>query len=163
MTTSRGDLVVEVPTCYGQLSIDGVSMHRLAWQIPDLSDLWKSPEIRGGDRLLPGVVGVKPYRRRKTVTRYSLPLLVNGHWDRFDVEVADPDGQLAVNMRYLLDVVALPTNVGDGTRPATVTWPDGEETTADVHVLGIPAGQLLPNAVLRTTLELSVPGGDLHI
>lgn len=149
-------------SCLGTLSIDGVEMQRAAWYV-ELSPLWRTPDVRGGDRILPGVTGVRPYRRRRTVSRYSLPMIVTGQYDRFGLVTPDPEAGLAANLAYLNANVLLPTNVGDGTRSATWVPPGQPAVVVDVHVLGISDPGFSPGALMRTTLELSVPRGDLHL
>lgn len=151
-------------TSLGSISIDNVSMHGPAWNVPSLFDLCATPEVRGDDRLLPHALGVIPYRRRATVTRRSLPFLVNGYWDRFGNENDDPWAGLLDNVEYLNDFVLLPTNTGDGTRELIWTAANGTVVTVDVHVLPIPSPEgLAGSASFRTTLELSAPRGDLHL
>lgn len=149
-------------SCLGTLTIAGVAMQRPAWYV-ELAPLWRTPDVRGSDRILPGVSGVRPYRRRRTVSRYSLPMLITGQYDRFGAVTADPEEGLAANQAYLMTAVLLPTNVGDGTRSAVWTPPGRSAITVDVHVLGIADPGFSAGALIRTTLELSVPGGDLHL
>ncbi len=149
-------------SCLGTLSIAGVAMQCPAWYV-ELSPLWRTPEVRGADRILPGVSGVRPYRRRVTVSRYSLPMVITGQYDRFGAVTADAEDGLAANLAYLMGAVLLPTNTGDGTRSAVFVPPGRSAVTADVHVLGISDPGFTVGALLRTTLELSVPGGDLHL
>lgn len=154
--------LVQCDDRYGWIELDGVSMSTPAWCTHDLSALWGTPDLRGDDRLLPGVVGVIAYRRRATVTRLSLPFLVVGQYDRDGVEYPDPFIGLQTNLAYLMANVLLPTNTGDGTREMVWYLPDGGDVTVDVHVLGYRPGLTL-EGVARGTLELSVPGGDAHL
>jgi len=87
---------------------------------------------------------------------------VTGYCDQFGAVNANYDIGLQENVEYLMTYVALPTNVGDGTRTAEWTLPSGTVVTAQIHVLGL-RGQLLPGALYRPTLEISVPGADLHL
>lgn len=152
------------PDCIAAVTIDGEPLNNAfgAWLTPDLSVLTGDPEQRGSDRLIPGIQGVRAYKRRSTVTRYSLPLLVTGAV-RYDGTLAaswsDFDGLLVANLRRLKTNVTLPTNAGDGTRSVTVDWADGTSITVDAHC-GPLRGTIRPRAILRATLELSVPGGE---
>lgn len=150
----------------GRLTIDGVALTNAdgAWHTPDLSALWSTPEQRGANRLLPGIAGVKAYKKRNTQTEYALPFVAVGAVDRLGNFAAEGDqpAQLEENLTYLFENVALPTNTGDGTRSCTWTLPSGSSIVADVHVVGL-RGSVLPGAIYRGTLELSVPGGDLHL
>jgi hypothetical protein len=143
------------------LEIDGVSLHRSAWWITDLKPLWGSPEVRGADRSIPGVNGVKAYRRRPTVTLIVLELIVVGEYDRFDALTAiDPVDQLEENVAYLREFVTDPTNVGDGTRPAVHHLPSGETRSGPVHVVKFtPADSAISE--ITFALGLSIPGGAL--
>lgn len=154
---------LDYTSCDGTLAIDGHELSTPAWHTPDLSDLYGTPAVRGSDRVLPGVVGVRAYRRRATVTLRSLPFLVTGQVDRFGTPYADPDDGLQTNLAYLLANVLLPTNTGDGTRSLVWTLVDASTITADVHVLGLGSRRRLPGALLKTTIELSDPSGGLHL
>lgn len=162
MTTSRSAPITCQTGTYGSLSIDNVSLHTPAWCAVDLSDLWGTPDYRGSDVLIPHRVGQKPYMRRKDATQYSLPMIVTGYCDQFGAVNANFDIGLQANVEYLMTYVALPTNVGDGTRTAEWTLPSGTIVTAQIHVLGL-RGTLLPGALFRPTLEISVPGANLHL
>lgn len=136
-------------------------MQRAAWHV-SLTPLLATPDARGSDRLLPGVAGVIPYRRRSTVTRYSLPFIVIGTYDRLGNMNADPEAGLDANIAWLNANLLLPTGAGDGTRVAVFTPRGLAAITADVHVLGIPEPYEL-GPVMRTTLEISAPRANLHL
>lgn len=157
------DYRLQFETCYGTLDVDGIPLMSPAWTIETLAEMYGTPDVRGDDRLLPGVAGVIPFRRRYTVMRYSLPFIVVGNVDQDGVPFDDPQVGLVTNLRYLAANVWAPTNVGNGTR--TVTWhvPDGTTVEVAAHVLGFPSPDLKPYGVAIGTLELSVPGGDLHL
>lgn len=149
-------------TCYGSLAIAGVSMFTTAWCVTSLASLYDDPSLRGADRILPGVLGVRKYRRRATATLHSLPFLVTGVVTTAGLETTvSPYAQLTANLRYLKANVTLPTNTGDGTRPAVLTLPDGTTVTKDVHVLGLH-GDLHPGALWSGTLDISDPTGTFH-
>lgn len=149
---------VTCDTCTGELVIAGVSMHNEAWCVLDLTELWLPGDLRGSDRLLPGVVGVKPYRRRLTVTAHSLPMVLAGDVDRFGADQADPWEGLQANIDYLRANVVDPTNTGDGTRVATLTMPSGAVRSAAIHVLDLQLGVKVAGRA-RATLDISIPGG----
>lgn len=152
--------------CYGTLSVNAVAMQRAPWHVK-LTNLFRTPDQRGANRILPGVTGVRKYRKRSTETRYSLPFLITGQYDLANQRVVgDEDewaAQLVENMAYLNANVLLPTNTGDGTVLAVWTPPGHAAVNAYVHVLTLPEPEGLPRVFLRTTLELEVPGGDLHL
>ncbi len=156
-----------IDICQGTVLLDGLSMHRLAWELYDLSELHNGPAQRGDNRLLPGNPGTISYPPRKTQTRFSLPFLICGAWNLNDdyVDADDRWEQLASNMAYLMDNVWLPTGVSGGTR--TLEWdiPGAVGTvTSEVQVLPAqPPRGLGDAAVFVTTLELLAPDGDLHL
>ena len=91
--------------CEGTLTIGGISMNRLAWGVfgdesgtGGLVPLWVQTEQRGQDRVLPGAAGVIAYRRRETVTRHDLRILVVGDVDSAGAPVADHAEGLAANL-----------------------------------------------------------------
>lgn len=147
---------------YGTLVIDSVSLHTPAWCAVDLSELWWTPEVRGENSLRPHQKGRKANPVRGEETRYSLPMVITGYCDQNGAVFGDFAAGLETNVRYLQTYVALPTNVGDGTREAVWTLPSGMTVTADVQVLGL-RGALNPGAIYTPTLELRVPGADLHL
>jgi len=124
--------------------------------------------VRGEDRLLPLAAGVIPYLRRRTVTRHSLPMVIQGEVDENGVPYPDVWAGLEANIAQLRASVVDPTGVGDGTRPASLVMPSGATRTADVHVLGLVLGRTQAGTNTLTgnegvgmlaTLELSIPTG----
>jgi len=144
----------------GTLEIDNVPMSCPAWSTLDLTSLWLGPAQRGEDRILPGVSGVVPYRRRATVRTVTLEMVIVGEVDHTGAVNADPWDGLRHNIWYLRTNVTDPTNIGDGTRNAVVTMPDGVTTRqADVHVGELVLGEHDNYARYLATLELSIPAG----
>lgn len=163
---SPNDLTWLCDECYGSLAIDGFDLNGLGLCV-DLSELWASPERRGSNTVLPGVLGVAAEPYRVTETRYSLPLLVNGHWSH-PAGVALPGGgnlfaQLEANVAWLYANVVLANTSTDVTQTAVWTLPSAATVVAEVQVLRVPPPTMLPGALMRSTLELRVPGGDLHL
>lgn len=155
--------------CEGTLTIGGVSMNTPAWSVQGddtgqggLLALWIYTEQRGEDRLIPGVAGVIPYRRRETVTRHDLRLLVVGDVDQAGTPYADATEGLATNLAYLESNVIQPTNATDGTRAATLSVPGLSARSANIHVLGlVPQRHHLGSsaAIFVGTLQISIPAG----
>lgn len=143
------------------LAINAVPLATPAWVITDLTPLWEGAEVRGDDRLLPGVAGVKKYRRRATVTRKALPMLVFGQFDQDGNAYADPRAGLWTNIAYLRTNVVDPTNIGDGTREAVLHGPGGVTVSGDVHVISPLKLTILGTITMRAVLEISIPGGVL--
>lgn len=155
--------------CEGVLTIGGISMNRAAWAVVGddqgaggLLPLWFQTEQRGQDRLLPGTAGVIAYRRRETVTRHDLRILVVGDVDQAGAPVVDRAAGLAANLVYLESNVIQPTNLTDGTRAATLTIPGQTQRSANIHVLGLVTQSYrlsTTNSLFEGTLQISIPSG----
>lgn len=166
MALSPGGLVRNVNTEMGSITIGGLDMHRLAWEAYDLSPLYGEPDQRGRNRLLPGNPGTIAYAPRITETRFSLPFLINGHWDANDdyVDPANVWRQLEINKAFLNAGVLLPTGAGGGTRTLVWTKPTGATVTSQVQILPAqPPATAGESACQITTIELLAPDGDLHL
>lgn len=165
LTVSPGGLERLVETCMGSVAIDGVDMHRLAWEIFDLTSLFGEPEQRGENRMIPGVAGRIPYAPRADETRLSLPYVVTGHWTPGD-DWVDPTNiyqQLQANVAFLLGGVLEPTGSGDGTRDFAWTTPSGAVITAEVQILKSRPPIHLGVATQLRSLEILDVYGALHL
>jgi hypothetical protein len=150
--------------CAGTLTIGTVLLNCPAWDIPDLSPLWIEAAQRGRDRIIPGVAGVLAYRRRLDVTTHALRILISGDVEPDGTPYADAVIGLELNVELLRSSVVDPTNVGDGTRAATLTMPSGATRTADVHVTGLRVSSTRADphhrhALLVGALQVSIPTG----
>lgn len=154
-TATSGNISLTSASGIARVSID---MHTPAWTIIDLLPLWLGAELRGDDRILPGVSGVIPYRRRNTVTQHSLPMIVIGSRDRLGAAYTDMWVGLESNINYLMNNVVSPTNTGDGTRSATLVMPSGAVRTANIHVLRLSLGTI-NSGIMKATLDISIPAG----
>jgi hypothetical protein len=161
ITSLSGFDYFEPSTAMGTLTISGVNMHTYGWNVLDVRDLWTVVAVRGQDRLVPGVSGLRAKRRRITATTHSLPMVISGLHTPAGIEVTDPDAriiQFQDNLDYLMTNVVAPVATTAGTRAASLTMPSGGTRTANIHVLSITPGTWTP-AVLRCTLDISIPGG----
>lgn len=150
--------------CYGTLAIAGVPLCVQAWCLPDLSALWIGPSRRGADVVIPHLAGSLPQVERRASTAFSLRFIVTGALAGAGVAAAStPSRQLEANWAYLMANVLKPLATGTGTRTVTWTLPSGASVSAAAHVSCGKALSLGTDAVLRTTVELIVPGGDLII
>lgn len=149
--------------CTGTLTIGSTLLNCPAWDIPDLTTLWIEAAQRGQDRLLPGTAGVIPYRRRLTVTEHTLAMVIAGNSTPAGVLVANAWQGLEANVELLRVGIVDPTNVGDGTRLATLTLPTGATRTAYVHVTGMRVSSAEGAdgvfSVLNAALTISIPTG----
>ncbi len=149
--------------CVGQLTIDSMDLCTPAYLFPDLRQLWMPATVRGQDRIIPGAIGVLPKRRRATVTTYDLTFLISGEVDASGTPASPGDStgihaQLEANIDALRSGVLDPTNVGDGTRAATLTMPSGDTRSADIHVLGLTIVNNWPTGI-STLFHISIPSG----
>lgn len=142
------------------VSIGGISLATPAWDVLNIHVLWQGPEVRGSDRLLPGAAGVRPYRRRATVTRYTLELVINGTFREDGLTYANPAIGLQSNIDYLYANVVAPVATTSGTRAVSLVMPDGTTRTGHAHV---EAFQIAPISfkVVRATMDISIPTGRL--
>jgi hypothetical protein len=153
----------------GNLTISGIDMNRSAWAVlgdergeGGLVRLWFEFDVRGEDRILPGVTGVIAYQRRITAKRHDLRTLVVGDVDQAGNPVADPAIGLENNLEYLRANVLAPVATSTGTRAAVLTLPSGATRTADVHVLGMTTQSYMLGpcgSILVGTLHISIPTG----
>ena len=143
------------------LEIGGVPLATPAWVIVDLTPMWEGSEVRGRDRLLPGVAGVKARKRRATVTPKSLHMLIFGERDQDNGVYADPRAGLWTNIAYLRTNVVDPYSTGNGTRTAILHAPGAVTRTGAVHVISPLRLTKLGTITARAVLQLSIPGGAL--
>lgn len=141
------------------LVVNGITLCIRAFQITSLAALLDDAPLRGDDRIVPGATGVLPYKRRRTVSVRTLPLFVDGAWDRLDAAVANPRNGLIANLEWLKANLGIALASGDGTVTAVWHRPDGSTKTAAVHVLGLIGVQKTSPATAMTTLDLSIPAG----
>lgn len=157
----------------GVLEIDTVSLNPShgAWGVVSdargeggLVKLWVDFDVRGQDRLLPGVTGVIPYPRRITAKRIDLRLLVVGDVDETGTPTGNGVEGLAANLAYLRDNLLDPVASATGTRDAVLTVPGQPDLEGPVHVLGLVTQSYLIQpcaAIFIGTLQLSLPYGRL--
>ncbi|GIV00841.1 MAG: hypothetical protein KatS3mg014_2456 [Actinomycetota bacterium] len=150
-------------TCNGGLVFDAFGpypaidlLNGKAWCALDTSDLWKQ-EVRGEDRIVPGLEGSRPYPRLRAAVTMQFPLVVVGARDPSGALFANPVAGLAANLAFLRDNLEAPVSVGDGTRPLTWTRPDGVVLRAQVHVVPPLEHRIGPGATCRAVLTISVP------
>lgn len=126
-----------------------------------IGSLWilvGSGDVRGADRVIPGLSGVRAFKRRSTVTEISLPLAVYGARDHAGDPADGTTAQAAANVGWLIDAFVHPDTT-DGTVTATVTV-GGMSLSGAVHVTGIACAAGGPGWVTGT-LNLSIPAGRL--
>lgn len=116
------------------LSIGTVNFATPAFDVQNIETLLDGADVRGSDRLLPTTAGVKPYKRRATVTRRMLHLQIYGHKKR-DGTATSSALQGIVDNVALLRQVTDPVSTGNGTQTAVLHLPSGGTQTAAVHVL----------------------------
>lgn len=149
-------------TNYGALSLNGVLMHRGAWNVVNVEELWIGGQTtRGGDRILPGFGGVLSYPRIQTATSRTLLLLVSGAVDLSGAVSSDAVSQLAANLDYLKVNVTNPqaaVDAGslDGTITADIAMPDASTRSGVVTIESFVRGDVF-KAVTACTIDLTIP------
>lgn len=153
----------------GSMTIDGKSINRPAFAIigdergiGGYVQLWADFDVRGQDRILPGVPGVIAYPRRVTVRRMDFRLLVVGDVDAAGAPVADSKEGLEANLEWIRTNFLAPVVSSTGTRTAVLTLPSGGTRTAEIHVLGVVTQSYTLQecgAVWVGTLQISIPSG----
>lgn len=141
------------------LELNSVPLACPAWEVPDLSPLLDSGTLRGADVIIPGVEGVVPNRRRRTVHVVTLPFDVMGDVDVDGNPTADPLTGTVEHLDYLGGQLGFASGVDDGTVPAVFHRGDLTSLTADVHFLGFKGSQKQGEFLVRTTFDLSIPSG----
>jgi hypothetical protein len=142
------------------LDIGGVPLQTAAWTVTNLEVLWAGPATRGQDRVIPGATGVRSYRRRATVTRQALALVIFGEFKWDGSRYTDPRQGLQANVAHLRANVTDPTVANPGTRTATLHLPSGTTVTGPVTVEGLVLSALGPFNV-SAVLDLSIAHGAL--
>lgn len=155
--------------CEGTLTIGGILMNRLAFMTQAdengngaLSQFLTLAEQRGEDRILPGTLGVIANKRRLTVTKLSIRLVVVGDILHDGTTPATPKAGLFINLKYIYDNVVAPTGTGDGTRSISVTLPGPFTGSGTAHITRMDmVDQKLgdSSAVWEGQLGISIPAG----
>lgn len=118
------------------LQIGSVVMNTPAWQVLNPMVLYQGPRARGKDRVIPGASGVRPGKRRPSVTQRSLEMLIRGDraWD--GSRHANEAIGLELNITHLRENLTDPDD-GGGTRvaqTATLTLPSGSTVAGSLHI-----------------------------
>lgn len=117
--------------------------------------LFGSGDMRGSDKVIPGVPGTRPLPRRPTSSQYTIPITVVGELTSTNTaSTLDPTDQAARNLTYLVGtlvtggMVGCQVTIGSGSRSGSVfveaISPTGGGpgwVQADM-TLAIPAGRL---------------------
>ena len=136
------------------------SMHTPAWCCIDVTPLWMPPLQRGGNKVIPGAVGTRAYRRRITETEYSLPLVISGAVDQDGTPWSNVLEGLRQNLEWLAENVVDPPPTGS-TRTARLTSPDTLTVLeAEVQVLELEQGGFhMAELITQAVLHILVPAG----
>lgn len=159
----------------GTLTLNGVSFTNPAWTVcadengeGGLLQLWGlMSDRRGEDRVLPTATGVVAYPKRRTVTPYSLRLIVIGDVNSSGVANADDRVGLQTNLAAIKAVIDTASTGTAGTVTATLTRFTGASLTGAVHVLKLEQQRYglsesgKEGSWYEGTLQLSIPAGIL--
>lgn len=147
-------------TCHGTLELDDHPMNRAAFATLNNFVLWTPASVSGDDLLIPHRDGALALRRRRTVTKQQMQLLVVGTVDVNGDPVSDPNIGLEDNMAWLDTYIFAPVVSDTGTREAVLTLPSGATRTGDVHVENVQLGSTIAGA-FTITFDISMPYGEL--
>jgi hypothetical protein len=148
---------------YGELVIDGESLHRGGWCAFDLSSLYDSPEFRGENVLVERLAGRVARPVVTDETDYSLPFMFSGAVDPDGDRYVRPAGGLLANRAAFLAAFVDPVRAGSASLPATLTLPDPHDGddhlvfVLEVQPLRLVDWQLLPGAYATASLLLRIP------
>lgn len=155
--------IIDCGTDDGDLSIDSIPMRNApAWCVPDLSELWDSPPLRGTENWISqgrtGRIALPVVEDQFTL---SLPLVVAGGFNRLGVANANLFTGLQGNLDYLdTNVWQLP-GTANKTRTALFTKPDGTQFTGAVHVG--PAKHSIQWPIANVVFRLTIIAGRLTV
>jgi hypothetical protein len=143
------------------LELDDVPLATLGWEVMDLSPIFDSPALRGADRVIPRVHGVRAYPRWRTARLVTLAIDVFGEADEDGVAYDDRLVGMITNLDYLKATIGLGA-ASDGTVSAVVYRGDMPSLTGPVHFLGFKGTAAFGDDSLRTTFDLSIPAGQFE-
>ena len=153
---------------YGELTVDGWTLHGPAWCAHDLSALYESPDFRDANVLVETEEGQIARPMVTDQTDYTLPMMFSGAVDRTGAAYTVPAGGLLANLRALEARLIDPIRSGTADLSATLTVPDPMDPnedivyTFDVQPLRL-TWTLLPGGYARAVLNLRVPVPDFVV
>lgn len=149
----------DVITATEYLKINNYPFATPAARITSLVPLFRGPASRrGGDLIMNGANGRRPYARVLDATELVFPGKVWGDRNRENAVQSNPRVGLTANLDAIhTAVLAIPATVA-GTVIAEWHRADGAVWTADVHVEDFTVTPLSPRAV-SFNLTISIPGG----
>lgn len=149
--------------CYGPtgtLTIGATALNGPAWDIPNLARLWAEAAVRGENRKLPTVPGVRGYPTRLDETPFELTIFITGDVDPLGDPFSDPWLGLEANIDTLWAGAFAPVSIDRGIQTATLSMPDGTTRTADVQVGALQLGGDVDDpSFVEATFELMVVSG----
>jgi hypothetical protein len=143
------------------LEIGGVPLQTPAWTLTNLETLWAGPPTRGTDRVLPGAAGVRSYRRRATVAKVALALVIFGEWKWDGAHNTDIRAGLLANVDHLRTNITDPTLDNPGTRVAVLHLPGGTTRTGAVTVEDLTLSAELGPFNVKAVIDISIAQGAL--
>lgn len=154
------DIDTMVITWAEHLLIDGVPTCTPAWDSVDLSELWAGADQKGQDRELAGAaVILNP--RSDAPSRRQVPMQFRGIWDPWGELYDDRRAGAWRNYRLFRDLCVGPGSGEAGTRTLVLITPDGSELVGVGHVLKPFTPRHASNDILRATLVIDLPYGEL--
>ena len=151
---------INAANCHGTVTLDGESLNRDAWAILNVFTLWRPAATIGDDIVITHRDGVLARRRRKTVTKATLEMLVIGDCDPDGMPNVDRNIGLEENWWWLQTNVFEPVVSSTGLQELVLTLPSGATRTGHIHVESAEPGATISGA-LTVAVEISLPYGRL--
>lgn len=145
------------------LEVNTVPLDTYAWRCLSYADLLSGPAVRGGDLVMPGAAGQRPYPRIIDATVKSFSLHVFGYLAQDGTPITDPLEGLITHRDYLLANLGLGESTGDGTVPAVFHRGSLDDLAGDVTVVALTDWQTLRGREATFRLDLSIPDGELVV
>lgn len=142
------------------LEVNGVPLATYAWEIPNLDEIFRQPDLRGTDVIIPGEPGFISNPTRPTGTVYGpFPLDIFGEFTPDGTPISDPLEGMVEHRDYLAD------NLGFGGPVVDIIFHRGTlgPRTGEGHFLGLQgwSTDAVRVGYARTTFDLLIPAGEL--
>ena len=144
---------------YGELSVDGNSLHKPWWNITDLSELFSSGSSRGSNPLVETLAGRPAAPILEDQIECSFPLVFSGALDPNGDPYTNPFEGLHRNRHLLHAAIIEPFSTGTAaTLDATLSLP-GLATPLPFQIQTIEffGWTFLPKGLARTVLRAIIP------
>ena len=141
------------------LSIGTVNFATPAFDVKNIETLLDGPDVRGTNRTIPLNAGVRPYKKRATVSRRLLHIQIYGDRTRTGSATSSMTQGLIDNIALLRQVTD-PVSSGNGTQVGTLHYPAGGTATASLHVISPLQLNAVSHRLVNAILTLDLVNGS---